>query len=118
MSTRISHRSSWTTIGENLAYNSWTGFGNIVSFVVDDGVPSRGHRWNIYQGYNNPSTLFTHSGIFCTCMNQDYENSNAYRYETYCCINYGAALSAVNYTNADDVLDWMPGNRDSAACAN
>lgn len=50
--------------GENLAYARYddtSGVRVIEQFIVDDGVPSRGHRSNIY------NKGWTHTGIACGC---------------------------------------------------
>ncbi len=47
--TRISRQGEWKkTIGENLAF--WDGDARmiVVMFIIDDGVPGRGHRNNIF----------------------------------------------------------------------
>lgn len=49
MSDRISAEGSWqSTIGENLAYGDRDGKKSLIQLMVDDGVPSRGHRKNIF----------------------------------------------------------------------
>ena len=60
MTQRIEMYGQWiSSIGENIDYGTKTGAEDVViSLVVDDGVPSRGHRTNIF----NPQ--FTHLGAW------------------------------------------------------
>lgn len=65
----------YKTAGENCAYGPNTGRDIVVQFLVDDGVPSRGHRKNIMNG------AFTQTGVsvqthpqFRYCCVIDYAN--------------------------------------------
>ena len=54
---RIKRYGTYSTAGENVSYGSDTGRDIVVSFLIDDGVASRGHRKNIM------SSGFTHAGV-------------------------------------------------------
>jgi len=57
---RIGRHGTWESIiGENVAYGQRTARDVVAAFIVDDGVPGRGHRKNLY----NPS--FHVMGIDC-----------------------------------------------------
>lgn len=68
-----------TMSGENLAYSdAVTGTDMVLQLLIDDGVPSRGHRTNIM------SKDFTHVGISCGCHSY---------YTEMCCFAYGKDVS-------------------------
>ena len=50
MRQRIERNMQWEArIGENIQYNSQTPLEAMLSLIIDDGVPNRGHRTNIFQ---------------------------------------------------------------------
>jgi uncharacterized protein YkwD len=68
----------YTTAGENCAYGPNTGRDIVAQFLIDDGVPSRGHRKNIM------NAAFTQTGVsvqthpeFRYCCVIDYANGYA-----------------------------------------
>jgi len=48
-----------------------------MQFIVDDGVPGRGHRENIY------NKAFTHAGVACGCDILNFDG---------CCIAFGTDI--------------------------
>ena len=59
--------------GENLSFGHNDAKGILIQLIVDDGVPSRGHRLNIFNNTFN----------FMGC------NTNMHKqYEHMCCLNY------------------------------
>lgn len=60
MEGRIGRQVKWTgSIGENIAYGPNDGRDVVLRLIVDDGVPGRGHRANIF------SPDFRLAGVAC-----------------------------------------------------
>jgi hypothetical protein len=81
--------------GENLAWGSFDAKDAIIQLIIDDGVPSRGHRLNIFkEGY------FEHGSYFMESGHKVYGTSYC---ENFCATTW--VLSAPNYqTLAADFL--------------
>merc|ERR1719465_213541 len=71
MQSRIEAEMSWeSTIGENIMYNCMTPLEAVLNLCIDDGVPGRGHRTNIFKDtyyytaptINVPQTVAAYTG--------------------------------------------------------
>lgn len=83
MATRIDKYGQFiATIGENIAYGTAGGRQIVLQLIIDDGVPSRGHRTNIFKA------AYKYLGAFTA-------NHTVYRTETV--IDYAGGLT-VNST--------------------
>ena len=79
---RISKYSKWTGLGENLSYSDVKYPEDpILQLLIDDGVPSRGHRTNILKD------SYTHLGVSCGCHSV---------YGEMCCFNYGTDITPLD----------------------
>ena len=75
---RIEHEGTWTvTMGENIMYGPNTGRDVVAGLLVDDGVPSRGHRINIL------NAAFTVVGVAC---------SSHPKYRTVCVMDFAGGM--------------------------
>ena len=83
-SDRISRYSKWTGLGENLSYSDVVYPEDpILQLLIDDGVPSRGHRANIMKD------SYTHLGVSWGCHSV---------YGEMCCFNYGTNITPLDST--------------------
>jgi uncharacterized protein YkwD len=74
MKARIEKQGSWqNTIGENMAFGLNSGRDIVVQLIVDDGVPDRGHRGNIFKAQYRVAGVSTgNHKVFNTCCVIDY----------------------------------------------
>lgn len=80
MTTRIDKYGQFIgTIGENIAYGTSGGRAIVLQLIIDDGVPSRGHRTNIFEA------AFKYLGAFTA-------DHTVYRTETV--IDYAGGLTS------------------------
>lgn len=57
---RVARYGDWKTpVSENIAYDSGTARDIVINFLVDDGVPSRGHRLNVF------NSVYVVTGVSC-----------------------------------------------------
>lgn len=79
IASRTQAHTSYTILGENLAYGCNTAEEIVADLLVDDGVSGRGHRENILR------PQFTHAGASIGSHNSIYN--------IMCCIDYGTGVS-------------------------
>lgn len=67
------HNPKVHSIGENIAYGMFSAREIMISLLVDDNVPDRGHRNNIFRNYSNIGVAIgDHKGYTIMCV-QDFE---------------------------------------------
>lgn len=67
------HNPNVRGVGENVSYGSFSPRDVMISLIVDDDVPSRGHRDNIFHNYSYVGIAFgPHKGYGIMCV-QDFE---------------------------------------------
>jgi len=81
MTSRIERHGTWMGgISENIDYGADTARDVVISLIVDDGVPSRGHRKNIFR----QETRF--AGVACGAHQ---------RYRSMCVIDYAVGMKGL-----------------------
>jgi uncharacterized protein YkwD len=95
-SSRTARYGKGSYIGENIAYGSNTGRGIVVDLLIDDGVPSRGHRQNI--------------------MKRDYTQTGTAtgphpQYGSMCVINYARDYESEGSVSKVQAADAPPSRR-------
>ena len=74
MGSRIQKQGKWKqTIGENISFGCNTARSIVLQLIIDDGVPSRGHRENIYKGaFKVAGVAYGTHKVYGHCCTIDY----------------------------------------------
>ena len=89
---------------ENLSYDPIDGKDAVSAFIVDDGVPNRTNRTNLF------NSNFTHVGVACGCTNHK-------TYKTMCCVEFSAGQTNKSGITAEAISTNIVGSERCANCS-
>ena len=91
-------------VNESLSYDPSDGKDAVESLIIDDGVPNRTNRTNIF------NSNYTHIGIVCGWTNH-------FKYKTMCCIELSSGQTSKSGVTAEAISTKIVGSDTCANCS-